>query len=147
MSMKQIVRDFPFLKHYLHKSDQGSSRARVSRLSLDALGLTMELGEETFTDYFLQLIDEEGDHLLDGRLFAAGDNDKTIGDVLVWNIDSEEFAGKIHYILYETFEDVILDERSINKSYSFVLFKMPKTISLWDLLQKYRKNKKNCVNQ
>jgi len=170
MSLEQIKREFPFLWQAFPSEDLLSPDAtinvRVSRLSLDAFELPMEEVRES--DYAisrsLYVVDAKGLYVLageyeNGEISGTGKISETIGDVLLHNFssDGEEWARNVSYLIYVIEGDTAQWRRHKGKKKSHrewntthfeaVIFKMPKTKTLWQLIQRYRKNKRAALRR
>jgi len=165
MSIEQIKREFPFLwqafPHYQLSLD-ATIDVRVSRLSLDTFELPMEEVREP--DYVIErtlyAVDERGrcvcaDGCLSGKIYSTGNTAETIGDVVLryFSIsDGEEWARNVSYLIYvvevesskwRRIKGAKKSHREWDtKRFEAVIFKMPKSKTLWQLVQRYRKNKR-----
>lgn len=161
MSLQQIVREFPFLKSHTTDEDHTHSifwqnaivQAMVSRLSLEALELTMEKipPRENFSvDRQLEILDEKGNAVFH-REFGQMDF-TTIGDALLYIFPNhdKEWTEEVHYVLYITDYETAKIRHGLGKKAhrvykterrEMILFKMPKGTTLWQLLQRYRQQK------
>lgn len=167
MSIDQIKREFPFLWQaypYENLPSGATIDIRVSRLSLDAFELSIE--ETCEPDYLicreLYIVDAKGSNILpgefeSGRVFSGGTM-KTIGDVLLHHFpvsDGEEWARNVSYLVYLVngsslqwcrFKGSKKSHRDFRtRHYEAVIFKMPKIRTLWQLIQRYRRNKRTAL--
>lgn len=164
MSLQQIVREFPFLRSFTSEDvapltglwQDAVVQARVSRLSLDALGLTMENipPRENFSlRRYLSIFDSHGRDVFHRE--NERDNFPTLGDALLYVFPSHdrEWTEEVHYILYVTDRDTARIRhghgfrKKAHRVYKterrdMILFKMPKKITLWELLQRYRRQQR-----
>lgn len=158
MSLQQIVQEFPFLRSYTKEDlwEGAIVEGRVSRLSLEALQLTLEdiPFEKSFSSLFheVEIFNKTGEAIPEFPSFGFSIcGFFTLGDAL-WKMfqNEKEWAAEVNYVVYIIDHDVKKWRRYLgkNKLYSktyrreIVLFKMPKTKSLWQLLQKYYKSKR-----
>jgi hypothetical protein len=167
MSIDQIKREFPFLWQAFSCEDLPSDATidiRVSRLSLDAFELPMEETREP--DYLifreLCIVDAKGLGVFpeegNGQISTDISTMKTIGDVLLHYFpifNGEEWAENTSYLIYRVFGHSLRWYRIKGSKkphgelqtryYEAIVFKMPKTKTLWQLIQRYRKNKRTTL--
>lgn len=168
MSIDQLKREYPFLRRYLPSSMPSSigvefecreETVRVSRISLDALKLSMVNVHESDIriDQKLRVLGRDGKDLFgfgdlgSDLIFPLIADENTLGDILtrifLRNIDSIR-AKEVGYILH-TIEVSYFQwrghkgqkrsyQKRINGRFEAVIFKMPKSGSLYQLLKRYR---------
>lgn len=154
MSLEQIVHEFPFvdicLKGHRELWEDAKVEARVSRLSMEALQLTMEgipWDERFAITCHVEIFDREGKEI-PGQHRA--ENFETLGYALsrFFRYD-KEWMEEVGYILYFVDDEIAKWRRHKDKNRlvrrvyhrQFVLFKMPKKQTLGQLLKKYNKRK------
>lgn len=159
MSNEQITREFPFLNNVLYGFrsnhwEDATLTMRVSRIHLDALTLPMadERNNNWTIERQLFFFDADGrDIFADAdRLVAMGE--ELVGDVMLRAFLAEhgkEHADEVFYIVFTA--DLSTGRWRRQKGgepyrawhsqhFELVLYKMPKNKTLWQLLQRYRKN-------
>lgn len=161
MSLQQIGREFPRIVSWINGahlrfSEDHSIHARVSRLSLEALDLSMEniVEERTQLDRNIELFDEHSRSVFHREVPGMEQdtrNPPTIGDelLLIFPPREKEVTEEVKYLLYTN--DKVTAQFRVRKGSAglewkiknreAILFKMPKNITLWELLQRYRRVK------
>lgn len=156
MSLQQIVQEVPFLRFYAKEDpslwEDAIVEGRVSKLSLEALQLTLEdiPFEKSFAGLFhqVEIFDQAGE-VICGFSYSGF---STLGDALWKTFRKErEWSEEVSYVTYIVDHDVKKWRKPFGKKSKplsnterreIVLFKMPKTISLWHLLQRYHLSKR-----
>lgn len=166
MSIEQIKREFPFLWQAFPIEEELPGHAldiRISRLSLEALDLL--IGEVFEPDYHidrrLYATDAKGKEICTQGHCISDSNmpGDTVGKLLFhafWP-DGENFANEVCYLVY-----TVTASRSewrryghtkkaqkvmITKRFESIIFKMPKNYTLWELLLRYRRQRRAMMRR
>jgi hypothetical protein len=168
MSLEQIKREFPFLWQVFPIGEfwpGATVEVKVSRLSFEALFLPVgEIQEKDLrVSRELYAVDAKGDPVIpdgkkDGEVHGPR-NRETIGTVLLknfWSSGGQEYAEETCYVLYTS--DTMLPRWRTRKggkhfkdwrssSYEGVIFKMPKSKTLWELIRQFHRQRRAMMRR
>lgn len=167
MSLEQIKREFPFLMLQALPTNETSPNVkvdvRVSRLSMDAMCLPMQsvIRKDYCIHYEMFVCDARGEavQVAGNDVGALLRQTGTFGDSLSHDLwpDGEDIAGEVCYIVYTADTSTAVWRRRkgtmrshremVTQRYESIIFKMPKKITLWQLLRRYRQGKRALVRQ